>query len=142
MKTQLTKSKKFTTFLKTILTHLIRFFLSLISRTSLTIKENYPSLKYTRMIKGRLCGKHTTFQMVRMMIDGITGALLTGVQSGMFQSSTLNMRIVRFWNLLLVLRGVHPKELLKSCVKSIQTYHSLVSMMNQDVRLQDTIRTV
>ena len=32
--------------------------------------------------------KHTTFQMVRMMTDGITGALKTGEQSGMFQNST------------------------------------------------------
>ena len=39
-------------------------------------------------------------------------------------------------------RGVHPKELWKSCVRSIQSYHSNVSMMNQDVNQQDITRTV
>ena len=73
-------------------------------------RENYPSLKYTRMIKGRLYVRHTTFQMVRMMIDGITGVLQTGVRSGIVVNSISNMRMMRFWNLLLVLRGVHPKE--------------------------------
>ena len=43
-------------------------------------KENYPSLNNTRMIRGRLFGKHTIFQMVRMMIDGIIGTLRTGEQ--------------------------------------------------------------
>ena len=50
----------------------------LISRTSLTKKENYLKLNNTRMIKGMLYGKHLIFQMVRMMIDGIIGALITG----------------------------------------------------------------
>ena len=86
--------------------------------------------------------KLTIFQMVRMMIDGIIGVLRTGEQSGMYQSSALNMQMMNNWNSLLVLRGVHPKESLKSCVRSIQTYHSLVSMMNQEWRLQDTTRTV
>ena len=95
-----------------------------------------------RMIRGRLFGKHTIFQMVRMMIDGIIGVLRTGEQSGTVQNFALNTWMMNNWNSLLVLRGVHPKELLKSCVRSIQTYHSLVSMMNQEWRLQDTIRTV
>ena len=124
------------------MTHFIRFFLSLILRTSRTKKENYPSLNNTRMIRERLFGKHTIFQMVRMMIVGIIGALRTGVQSGMYQNFALNMRMMNNWNLHSLLRGVHQKELLKSCVRSIQTYHSLVSMMNQEWRLQDTTRTL
>ena len=88
MKTQLIKLKKSTTFLKIILTILIRYYQYLILRISLTTKENYPSLNNTRMIRERLFGKHTIFQMVRMMIDGITGALLTGVRSGIVVNST------------------------------------------------------
>ena len=85
----------------------------LISRTSLTTKGNYPSLNNTRMIRGRLFGKHTIFQMVRMMIDGITGALQTGVRSGIVVNSTQNMRMMKYWNSLLVLRGVHPKGIMQ-----------------------------
>jgi len=66
----------------------------------------------------------------------------TGVQSGSLTLPTLNMQTRNSCNLHSLLRGVHPKELLKSCVRSIQTYHSLVSMMSQDVRLQGIIRTV
>ena len=105
-------------------------------------KENYLKLKNTRMIKGRLYGKHVIFQMVQMMIVGIIGVLKTGEQSGMLATNPLIMRTRRFLHLHLILRGVHPKELLKSCVRSIQTYHSPVSMMSQDVRLQGIIRTV
>ena len=36
------------------------------------------------------------------------------VQSGMFQNSTSNMRMMKYWNSLLVLRGVHPKEWLRN----------------------------
>ena len=87
IQTQLNKSKKFMTFFKKKMTHLIRFFISLISIIFPMRRENYPSLNNTRMIKGRLFVKHTTFQMVRMMIAGIIGVLQTGEQSGMFQNS-------------------------------------------------------
>ena len=107
-----------------------------------TTKENYQysNRNSTQMVQYSM--RLTIFQMVRMMIDGITGASRTGVQSGSLTLPTLNMQTRNSCNLHSLLRGVHPKELLKSCVKSIQTYHSLVSMMSQDVRLQGTIRTV
>ena len=142
MKTQLTKSKKFTTFLQMRQTHLIRFFLYLISRIFLTKKENYQysNRNSTQMVQYSM--RLTIFQMVRMMIVGITGAFITGVQSGSLTLPSLNMQTQNSCNLHSQLRGVHPKELLKSCVRSIQTYHSLVSMMSQDVRLQGIIRTV
>ena len=51
-------------------------------------KGELPILEQHKGKMGRLCGRHTTFQMVRMMIDGITGVLRTGVQSGNYQNST------------------------------------------------------
>ena len=95
-----------------------------------------------RMIRGRLFGKHPIFQMVRMMIDGIIGVLRTGVQSGMLATNLLSMKTRRFLHLHSILRGVHPKELLKDCVRSIQSYHSNVSMMNQEWNQQGITRTV
>ena len=48
------------------------------------------------------------------------------------QNSTLNMRMMNNWNLLSILRGVHPKELLKELREKYPDLHSLVSMMNQE----------
>ena len=105
-------------------------------------KENYLPLNNTKMIKGMLFGKHLIFQMVRMMIDGIIGVLKTGEQSGMLATNLLIMRMMRFSHLHSILRGVHQRELLKDCVRSIQNLHSNVSMMNQEWKQQGTIRTV
>ena len=105
-------------------------------------KGELPILEQHKNDKGEIVWETYNFQMVRMMIDGIIGVLRTGEQSGTVQNFALNTWMMNNWNSLLVLRGVHPKESLKSCVKSILTYHSLVSMMNQEWRLQDTIRTV
>ena len=124
------------------MTHFIRFFLSLILRTSRMKKENYLNLNNTKMIKGMLFGKHLIFQMVRMMIDGITGALRTGEQSGMLATNPLIMKTQRFLHLHSILRGVHPKVLLKDCVRSIQNLHSNVSMMNQEWSQQGITRTL
>ena len=123
-------------------THLIKFFPYLILRTSRMKKENYLNLNNTKMIKGMLSGKHLIFQMVRMMIDGIIGVFRTGEQSGMLATNPLIMRMMRFSHLHSILRGVHQMELLKDCVRSIQSYHSNVSMMNQEWNQQGTIRTV
>ena len=50
----------------------------------------------------------------KMMIAGITGALQTGEQSGIYPNLILNMMTTNNYNLLLVLRGVHLKELLQN----------------------------
>ena len=124
------------------LTHLIKFFPSLILRTSRMKKENYLNLNNTRMIRGRLFGRHIISQMERMMIDGIIGVLITVEESVMLATNLLSMKTQRFLHLHSILRGVHPKELLKSCVKDTQSYHSNVSMMNQEWNQQGITRTV
>ena len=135
-------SKKSTTFLKNILTHLIRYYPYLILRIFPMRRENYLNLNKSRIQMVQYSMRHTISQMVRMMIAGITGALITGEQSGMFQNLVLIMMMMKFWNLHFPLRGVHLKELLRSWRKNILIYHSLVSMMNQEWRLQGTIRTL
>ena len=77
-------------------------------------RENYLNLNKLRIQMVQYSMRHTISQMVRMMIAGITGALITGEQSGMFQNLVLIMMMMKFWNLLLALLGVHPKELLRS----------------------------
>ena len=51
-------------------------------------KGELPKLEQHKNDKGEIVWETYNFQMVRMMIDGITGALRTGVQSGMYQNST------------------------------------------------------
>jgi len=70
------------------------------------------------------------------------GALKTGEQSGMLATNPLIMRMMRFSHLHSILRGVHPKVLLKDCVRSIQNLHSNVSMMSQEWNQQGITRTV
>ena len=85
-------------------------------------KGELPKLEQHKNDNGSgMFGKHTIFQMVRMMIGGICGVLTTGEQSGMLATNPLSMKTRRFLHLHSILRGVHPKELLKSYVRSTQT---------------------
>ena len=105
-------------------------------------KGELPKIEQHKNDKGDVVWETFNFQMVQMMIGGIIGVFRTGEQSGMLATNLLSLRTQRFLHLHSILRGVHPKVLLEDCVRSIQIYHSLVSMMNQEWKQQDTIRTV
>ena len=86
--------------------------------------------------------RHTTFQMARMMTDGITGALRTGTPSGSQICTELSTKTQKFWHLHLIPHGVHQRESQQNCVKSSQMFLFSVSLMNQDVKLQGIINGI